>query len=110
MEEMIENAIFQYKFADFSKFPSVYKDISVVVDRSTASVDMINCIKGTSKLAEDAFLFDVYAGKGIEEGRESRTYRVYFTASDRTLTDEETNAQLQKMIDNLTKEFGAVLR
>ncbi|MGE4268191.1 MAG: phenylalanine--tRNA ligase subunit beta [Deferribacterales bacterium] len=110
VEEMIDSATFQYKFAEFSKFPSVYKDISVVVDRSTASVDMINCIKGTSKLAEDAFLFDVYAGKGIEEGRESRTYRVYFTASDRTLTDEETNAQLQKMIDNLTKDFGAVLR
>jgi len=110
MAELIANATFQYKFAEFSKFPSVYKDISVVVDCSTASVDMINCIKGTSKLAEDAFLFDVYSGKGIEEGRESRTYRVYFTASDRTLTDEETNGQLQKMIDNLTKEFNAQLR
>ncbi|WP_303852309.1 phenylalanine--tRNA ligase subunit beta [Seleniivibrio woodruffii] len=110
MELLVENAVFQYKFADFSKFPSIYKDISVVVDRATASVDMINCIKGTSKLAEDAFLFDVYAGKGIEEGKESRTYRVYFTASDRTLTDEETNGLLLKMIENLTKEFGAILR
>ncbi|MGE4319669.1 MAG: phenylalanine--tRNA ligase subunit beta [Deferribacterales bacterium] len=110
MEKLVENAQFIYKFSDFSKFPSIYKDISVVVDDKTPSVDMISCIKETSKLAEDAFLFDVYAGKGIEEGKASRTYRVYFSATDRTLTDEETNSILQKMIENLSKQFGAQLR
>lgn len=110
MEKFIENAVFQYKFADFSKFPAVYKDVSVVVDRKTPSVDMIKCIKDTNRLAEDAFLFDIYSGKGIEEGQESRTYRILFSASDRTLTDEETNGILQNVIDNLTKQFGAQLR
>jgi len=110
VEKLVKHAVFKYSFADFSKFPSIYKDISVVVDAKTPSVEMIECIRSTNKLAEDAFLFDVYSGTGIEEGKESRTYRVYFSAADRTLTDDETNSILQKMIENLTKQFGAQLR
>lgn len=110
VEKLAANAVFQYHFSDFSKFPSVYKDISVVVDKKTPSVDMIGSILKGSKLAEEAFLYDVYAGKGIDEGKESRTYRVYFSAADRTLTDEETNSTLQKMIETLEKDFGAILR
>lgn len=110
MESFVANASFTYKFEAFSKFPSVYKDISVVVDNTTPNEKLIDCIKSTSKLAEDVFLFDIYSGKGIEEGQASRTFRVLFTAADRTLTDEETNEILQKMITNLTEKHNAQLR
>jgi len=110
MQSFTDNAAFSYKFETFSKFPSVYKDISVVVDTSTHTEKLEECIAKTSKLAQDVFLFDVYSGTGIEEGKVSRTFRVLFTAEDRTLTDEETNGILQQMIDNLTKEYGAQLR
>jgi phenylalanyl-tRNA synthetase beta chain len=110
METLVELAKFSYKFSPFSRFPSVYKDISVVVDAVTPTEKLIECIRSTSRLAEDVFLFDVYSGKGIDEGRVSKTFRVLFTADDRTLTDEETNGVLQKMIDNLTASFGAQLR
>lgn len=106
-----DNAKFTFQYENFSKFPSVYKDISVVVDKTTPTEKMEECIKGTSKLAEDVFLLDVYEGKGIEDGQVSRTFRVLFTASDRTLTDEETNSVLADMISNLEKkDFGAALR
>ncbi len=106
-----DNAKFTFQYENFSKFPSVYKDISVVVDKTTPPTEkMEECIKGTSKLAEDVFLLDVYEGKGIEDGQVSRTFRVLFTASDRTLTDEETNSVLADMISNLEKDFGAALR
>jgi len=110
MENFVDAAAFTYKFASFSKFPSVYKDISVVVDIATPTEKLIECIKATSPIAEDALLFDVYTGTGIEAGKASRTFRVLFTAEDRTLTDEETNGILQKMIENMTKEYGAQLR
>jgi phenylalanyl-tRNA synthetase beta chain len=110
MEQFIGNAIFKYKFEEFSKFPSVYKDISVVVDKNASTDAMEQALRDTSKLAEDALLYDVYAGKRIEEGQNSRTFRVFFSANDRTLTDEETNSILQKMIEKLGEEFGAVLR
>lgn len=103
-------AAFTYQFRPFSKYPSVYKDISVVVDANAPAEKLIECIKSTNKLAEDVFLFDVYTGKGIEEGKTSRTFRVLFTAPDRTLTDEETNSILADMIANLGKDFDAVLR
>lgn len=110
MISFVEKAAFTFKFGSFSKFPSVYKDISVVVDTDTSAEKLIECIKSTNKLAEDVFLFDVYSGKGIEEGKTSRTFRVLFTAADRTLTDEETNGILADMITRLTKEYGAILR
>jgi len=110
MEALTNNAIFTYKFEEFSKFPSVYKDISVVVDKSVPTDAMEQALREVSKLAEDAFLYDVYAGKGIEDGQNSRTFRIFFSATDRTLTDEETNSILQKMIDKLTEDFGATLR
>lgn len=110
MESFVESIEFTYEYSTFSKFPSVYKDISVVVDSAVPAEKLINCIKSTSKLAEDVFLFDVYSGKGIEEGKTSRTFRVLFTAADRTLTDDETNGILSEMIENLAKDFGAALR
>jgi len=110
MLSFVDKAKFTFKHQTFSKFPSVYKDISVVVDSSTPTEKMEECIKQTNKLAEDVFLFDVYSGKGIEEGKVSRTFRVLFTAADRTLTDEETNEATAKMIENLAKDFGALLR
>ncbi|PLX71739.1 MAG: phenylalanine--tRNA ligase subunit beta [Denitrovibrio sp.] len=105
-----ENAKFTFKHENFSKFPSVYKDISVVVDTSTPTEKLIECIKGTSPIAESVSLFDVYSGKGVEEGKVSKTFRVLFTAEDRTLTDDETNGILQKMIEKLADEYRAVLR
>jgi len=110
MQDFVDNAAFTFKFESFSKFPSVYKDISVVVDLTTPTEKLLECIKSTSPLAEDVSLFDVYMGKGIEDGKVSRTFRVLFTAGDRTLTDEETNGILQQMIDKLTAEYGAQLR
>ncbi len=105
-----DNAKFTFQYENFSKFPSVYKDISVVVDKTTPTEKMEECIKGTSKLAEDVFLLDVYEGKGIEDGQVSRTFRVLFTASDRTLTDEETNSVLADMISNLEKRLRSCLK
>jgi len=110
MADFVDNAVFVYQYKKFSKFPSVYKDISVVVDNTTPTEKLIDCIKSASPIAEDVFLFDVYAGKGIEEGKSSRTFRVLFSAEDRTLTDEETNSITAKMIENLEDKFGAALR
>lgn len=55
-------------------------------------------------------MFDVYEGIGIEEGKKSIAYSLTFGASDRTLTDEEINPLLDKIVDATSKEFGATLR
>jgi len=48
-------------------------------------------------------VFDVYTGTGIEEGKKSLAYSLTFGSNDRTLTDEEINAILEKIIDKLSK-------
>ena len=55
-------------------------------------------------------VFDVYTGKGIEENKKSIAYSLTFEKMDRTLTDEEINEYLEKIIDMVSKKIGAELR
>jgi phenylalanyl-tRNA synthetase beta chain len=61
-------------------------------------------------LLESVHLFDVYRGRGIDEGARSLAYRLRFCAPDRTLTDEEVGELRTSCIDAVTKQFGASLR
>ena len=58
----------------------------------------------------DVEIFDLYEGKGIAEGMKSLAFSLTFTSFDKTLTDEEINPIIQKIIDQTGKEFGATLR
>ena len=58
----------------------------------------------------DVEIFDVYEGKGINEGMKSLAFSLTFTSFDKTLTDEEINPLIQKIIEQTGKEFGATLR
>ena len=49
--------------------------------------------------------FDVYTGDGIQEGKKSLAYSLSFTSHDRTLTDEEINKTVEKIIERLQKDF-----
>ncbi|MGA1862914.1 phenylalanine--tRNA ligase subunit beta [Deferribacter thermophilus] len=106
--EIIENR--KLKYEKFSQFPFVTKDISVIVDKGTLVSDMINEIKNISKLIDDVVLYDVYEGKNIGENKVSLTFRVYFSSLERTLTDDETNKLLDKIIELLKDKFDASLR
>lgn len=55
-------------------------------------------------------VFDVYVGIGIEEGKKSLAYSLTFSSQDKTLTDEEINPLLEKIVEQTGKEFGAKLR
>lgn len=55
-------------------------------------------------------MFDVYEGVGIENGKKSLAYSLTFSSQDKTLTDEEINPLLDKIVEQAGKEFGAQLR
>ena len=99
------------KYKEISKFPSVKKDISVVVDKNITSDEIENIIKkaGGSALSKIE-VFDVYTGKGIDENKKSIAYSLTFEKMDRTLTDEEINESIEKIVDMLSKKLGAELR
>ena len=81
-----------------------------VIDKDITSEEIAKQIK---KLAGNLLLgskiFDVYTGENIEENKKSIAYSLEFGAADRTLTDDEINAILEKIIAGLEKQ-GAIIR
>ena len=85
------------KYKEISKFPSVKKDLAVVVEKNTQSADIAAVIKkAAGSLLIGTQVFDVYTGTGLEENKKSIAYSLEFGANDRTLTDEEINNILEK--------------
>ncbi|HEX9229276.1 MAG TPA: hypothetical protein VF885_21960, partial [Arthrobacter sp.] len=66
--------------------------------------------EGAGELLEDVALFDVYAGKGIEDGKKSLAFSLRFRAGDRTLTADEASAAREGAVAVAHERFGAVQR
>lgn len=111
LSRLLELKTGKMKYKEISKFPKVKKDLSLVVDKNVKAEDISKTIKkaGGSNLA-DVEAFDVYEGKGIEEGKRSLAFSLTFMSFDKTLTDEEINPILEKIIATLEKEYKAELR
>ncbi len=110
LDKLLEKKTGKMKYKEISKFPSVKKDLAVVIDKDITSEEIAKQIK---KLAGNLLLgskiFDVYTGENIEESKKSIAYSLEFGAADRTLTDDEINAILEKIITGLEKQ-GAIIR
>ena len=111
LDKLLDKKVGKMKYKEFSKFPSVKKDLAVVVDKNVTSAEIAMTIKKAAGSAlSNIEVFDVYTGKGIEENKKSIAYSLTFEKMDRTLTDEEINASIEKIIDMLEKKLGAMLR
>lgn len=92
------------KYKEISKYPTIKKDLSIVVDNDiTASDIAIQIKKAAGSLLLTSEVFDVYTGKGIPEGKKSLAFSLTFGANDRTLKDEEINPILDKIIEKMSK-------
>lgn len=99
------------KFREISKFPSVRRDLAVVVDEEVSALALQDAIRGAcgDKLQELS-LFDVYRGKGVENGRKSIAFGLILQETSRTLTDDEVETMASQVMDRLHQNFGATLR
>ena len=83
----------------------------MLVDDSIPVAKLEAAIRGAAgSILENVTLFDVYKGSQVPEGKKSAAYSLCLRASDRTLTDEECDAAMQKAVRALETEFHAVLR
>lgn len=94
------------------RFPTVPRDIAVVVDEALTNAELLDAIRSAplQVLLEDLSLFDVYRGKGIPEGKKSMAYTFTLRDPARTLTEEDISAAMQAILDCLAKKTGAELR
>ena len=99
------------KFTKISKFPSIRRDLSLLLDEDIPVQDVANQIKRVAKeVLNNLELFDVYRGEGIDLMKKSLTLGLTFQRTSSTLIDEEVDTIIKNIITSLQQEFGATLR
>lgn len=109
IESLAKNEVLKYQ--TISRFPSIKRDIAVLIDETIALAEVVSSVKNdATSLLSNLELFDVYQGEGIEKGKKSLALGLTFQATSSTLKDEEVETIMEKVIDGLHNKFGAKLR
>ncbi len=108
---LYEKASLEKLFKPLPKYPSVQRDIAMLIKEEIPVKSIENAIKEKGgKILVDVKLFDVYKGKQIQEGYKSVAYTLNFRAEDRTLKDDEVQAVINKILENLETKLCVQLR
>jgi phenylalanyl-tRNA synthetase beta chain len=98
------------EYRPLPKFPATTRDIAVICDEETPVLELEKTIKSAAgKVLESIALFDVYRGKQIAANKKSVAFSISLRVQDRTLTDEEADIIMKKIVAALSS-IGAVLR
>lgn len=98
------------QFAPLPKHPATSRDLALVADEAAPAADLAGCIKANAgENLESLTLFDVYTGEKVGKGKKSLAYNLVFRAADRTLTDEEVDGAIGRVLKALG-EMGVTLR
>ncbi len=98
-------------FAPLSKFPSIRRDIAIVVDDAVSFAAVRRCVEhAAGDLLRDMLLFDVYAGEKIDSGRKSLALGLILQARSQTLTDQEVESVVARVLSRLAADVDASLR
>ena len=108
--DIFDARIVEKKFKPTPKFPASTRDLAIIGDDELPAASLENAIRaGAGKLLEKVELFDVYKGSSIAEGKKSVAYTMTLRAADRTLTVEECDRAVNKVLKELAN-IGAELR
>lgn len=111
LDVLLQSGFSVKKVEDLVQFPSMSRDIALVVDESIHHEEVAALVKKANPKDLERFgLFDVYQGKGMEKGKKSLAYTFVYRSPKQTLTDKKVNKAHQKLIDFLCKQLGATLR
>ncbi|NEI68574.1 phenylalanine--tRNA ligase subunit beta [Rhizobium lusitanum] len=96
---------------ELSPFQAVKRDFAFVVDKSVEAGAVVRAAVGADrKLVTGVNVFDIFEGASLGEGKKSIAIEVQIQPAERTLTDEDFEALTQKIVANVTKSTGGVLR
>jgi len=102
---------YSIKFKEISKYPSIRRDLAMVVDQAVSAAKIVAAIRQTAgELLIDCQLFDLYQGKGIEAGKKSLAIGLIFQAVSRNLTESEVDTLIGQILSTLEQSLGAKLR
>jgi phenylalanyl-tRNA synthetase beta chain len=96
---------------ELSPFQPVERDFAFVVDDSVKAVEIVRAAQNVDKkLVTNVVIFDVYEGKGVDPGKKSIAIAVTIQPREKTMTDAEIEALAVKIVAEVTKRTGGVLR
>ncbi len=111
LDRLLAKKTGKMKFKEISKYPTIKKDLAILIDKTIISDEIAKLIKRVGgPLLNSIEIFDVYEGKNIPRGKRSIAYSLSFGKQDRTLTDEEVNSVMEKIIEKLQSSLGVQLR
>jgi len=111
IDTLLPLVVWVKKFTPLTKFPSVRRDISIIVDRSIQSAMLVDIVKekGTD-LVESVDIFDLYQGKQIAPQKKALAVRISYRSNKRTLRDDEVNTIHEGIIEEIRRQTGGRLR
>ena len=99
------------KYSELPKFPEVRRDLALLLDESVTYADLRkSAFRVGKKLLKQVGLFDVYRGDKIAEGKKQYALSFVLQDLDKTLTDNDVERVMSKLLSTFQNEFGAVLR
>jgi phenylalanyl-tRNA synthetase beta chain len=97
-------------YAPVSRFPVVERDLAFVVPQASSLQSLLDALqKAATGIIKQVNLFDVYQGKGLEDGKKSLAFRVVMQDTDKTLADAEVDVAISQLVA-AAQQLGAVLR
>lgn len=111
LDMLDEVADFSYTFTPIGKFPSMERDLAVIVDESVSAAQILDCIRNAGgAMLQSCKIFDIYRSAAIGEGKKSVAVTMEFRLVDRTLTDDEVSAKTERILHRLQQDVGGALR
>jgi phenylalanyl-tRNA synthetase beta chain len=99
------------EYKEFTRFPSVRRDLAIVVDDSVSTHAVEQAIaEETGDILRKLVIFDIYKGRGIDSGRKSVALGLILQETSRTLTDTDLEAVMGRILSRLQSDFNAMLR
>lgn len=111
VDSIIPYAMQAVKYRPLPRYPYIERDTAIVVDSLLEAAMLMKWLKSyPSELIEDVYIFDVYQGKNIPEGKKSIAFNVRYRASDRTLKDDEIDALHKSLVDYILDKTNGQMR
>ena len=111
LTKIFEIEFIKKQYKKISEFPASTRDLAIAVEKSVIYKSVTDEIKQTSSLLAEAELFDYFTDeKKIGKGKKSLAFHLIFQSSDRTLTSEEVDGEMKKIIARLEKSLKAEIR
>ena len=111
LEKVFAHLLEEATYVPLPKYQAVNRDIAIICDETVTVAQIEDCIAAAAgKLLRNTKLFDIYRGVGIPEGKKSMAFSLELRADDRTLTDEDCEQVMTKILSSLKDNLNAILR